>query len=330
MTTVGLAAPIHAHAAQRIIEGLPYADAMPTGHSDLVARIFFSANQIGEFEPCSCPETPLGGLAQQAGVIEQARLGELPVFWFDAGDRLFRHDFAMNSIEEAQRRRTAILMVDSGGSAGLDAHGIGRLDLGAGLPYLKKLAQRSAAPMLSANLEDDDGELLFESSVVVERGGLRIGVTSVVSADTKGDGYRAREPVAAARAMVRDLKKRGVDLVVLLSNLSADDDRKLAWGARPDVLLGSRTREIHAEGPTVGRTTIGRAGSRGRYLGDVRWYAKGRGPGPHLLVTVTPVRTDGPSHSGVARLVQETLGLLADPVLGVPPFELGDPGRPER
>ncbi len=321
--------PVAALAAQRVVEGLPLADPMPTGQSDLQARIFFSSNQVGEFEPCSCPDTPLGGLAQQTGVIDGARSRGVPVFWFDAGDRFFRHDMAMNSVEEAQRRRTAILLVDAGSRAGLDAHGVGRLDLGAGLPYLEKLALRSGAPLVSANLVDADGALLFPPSTIVERGGLRVGVTSVVAAGTSGLDYRALEPVAAARARVKELRDAGVDLVVLLSNLDSDDDKRLARGARPDLLLGSRSREIHASGPVVGKTVVARAGSRGRYLGDVRWYREGKGKGPHLVATVAPVHTRGRKHAGVDALIQETLGLLGDPVLGVPPFEPGDPDRPE-
>ena len=323
-----LSAPSSVSAASRVVEGLPFADPMPTGQSELKARILFSANQVGEFEPCSCPDTPLGGLPQQAGLVSTTRDGAVPVFWFDAGDRFFRHDMAMNSLEEGQRRRTAILLVDAAGRAGLDAHGVGRLDLGAGLSYLQKLHRRGGVPLVSANLVDDDGALLFPASTIVERGGLRVGVTSVVSADTRGLGYAAKEPVSAARAAVKGLRDAEVDLVVLLSNLSADDDKKLSFGARPDLLLGSRSREIHASGPEVGRTVVGRAGSRGRYLGDVRWYAQGRGKGPHLLATILPVLSSGPKHVGVAALVDETLGLLADPVLGIPPFEPGDPDRP--
>jgi len=321
--------PLVASSAPRIVQGLPLADPMPTGQAGLQARIFFSANQVGEFEPCSCPDTPLGGLAQQAGLVDASRAGDVPVFWFDAGDRFFKHDMAMNSLDEAQRRRSAILLVDAGGRAGLDAQGVGRMDLGAGLPYLQKLAVRSGVPLLSANLVNDDGELLFAASTIVERGGLKVGVTSVVDGATAGIGYSAKDPVATARASVKALREAGVDLVVLLSNLDSDDDKRLARGARPDLLLGSRSREIHASGPVVGRTVVGRAGSKGRYLGDVRWYRDGKGKGPHLVATVAPVPADGRRHAGVAALVEETLGLLGDPVLGVPPFEPGAPDRPE-
>jgi 2',3'-cyclic-nucleotide 2'-phosphodiesterase (5'-nucleotidase family) len=329
LLTALLLAPVSADAGQRIVQGLPLADPMPTGESDLRARIFFSSNQIGEFEPCSCPDTPLGGLAQQAGFVDAARAEEPLVFWFDAGDRFFRHNMAMSSVEEALRRRTAILMVDSASRAGIDAQGVGRLDLGAGLPYLRKLAVRSGTPLLSANLVDDDGALLFSAFTIIERGGLKVGVTSVVGSDTSGTGYRAIEPVAAAKSAIKALRESGADLVVLLSNVDSDDDKRIARMSRPDLLVGSRSRDIHASGPVVGKTVVARAGSRGRYLGDVRWYGSGRGKGPHLVATVAPVLTSGPKHAGVDRLVAETLRLLADPVLGVIPFEPGEAGRPE-
>jgi hypothetical protein len=136
-----------------------------------------------------------------------------------------------------------------------------------------------------------------------------------------GDGYTTTDPLKAARAQVDDLRERGAELVVVLSNLGMDQDRRLARASKADLVLGSHSRELTLEGVTVGRTTIGQAGSRGRYVGDARWYEGGPGRGPHLLVTAAPVVASGPRHGAVQRLVEQVLERLADPVLGVPPRE---------
>ena len=315
--------------AGRVIEGLPLADPAPSGQSGLQARLVFSSNHLGEFEPCACKDLPLGGLAQQVGVIEDLRAeSAVPLFAFDAGDRLFRFDVAAISQEEAARRLKAILQVDAGNVAGLDAAGVGSLDLGGGLPYLRKLAQRARYPMVSANLLDADGAAVFPASVVVERGGLRVGVTSVLPGGLATREWQTADPIKTARAEVAALREKGVDLVVVLSNLGLADDKKLARATKADAVLGSRSREILAEGPQVGRTVLSQAGSRGRYVGEVRWYADGKGRGPHLLATTIPVLAAGPVSGPVHALVQRTLGRLADPRLGVEPIRPDDPRHP--
>jgi len=315
--------------ANRIIEGIPFADPAPTGESALQARIVFTSNHLGEFEPCSCPDLPLGGLAQGAALVQDLRAeSTAPVFYFDAGDRLFRFDVAAISQQEAARRLKSVLMVDAGNVAGLDAAGIGGLELGAGLEYLKRLDQRARYPLVSANLTDHEGALLFPASTVVTRGDLTIGVTSVLPGGMWMDAYETTDPLKAAKAEVKALRAAGVDLVVILSNLGLGDDKKLARAAKPDLILGSRSREILNEGARAGSVSIAHAGSRGRYMGDVRWYADGTGRGPHLVPTTMPVMAEGRRHPEVSSLVQRTLTRLADPRLGVEPIYPWDPRHP--
>ena len=316
-----LLVPRVAGAADRVEQGIPVADPSPEGHQGLQARILFTSNHLGEFEPCACPDLPLGGIAQEAQLVRHIREGEPPAFWFDAGDRLFRINMAMTGTEEAERRLKAILLVDAGSVAGLDAFGIGRLDLGGGLDYLRALNRRADFPMISANLVDAEGAPVFSTSALVTRGDRVVGVTSVLPGEMSGDGYTTTDPLKAARAQVDDLRERGAELVVVLSNLGMDQDRRLARASKADLVLGSHSRELTLEGVTVGRTTIGQAGSRGRYVGDARWYEGGPGRGPHLLVTAAPVVASGPRHGAVQRLVEQVLERLADPVLGVPPRE---------
>ena len=315
--------------ANRIVEGVPFADPSPDGRSGLRARIVFTSNQLGEFEPCECKDLPLGGLAQTAGLVQDVREEtDAPVFFFDAGDRLFRFDIAAISQEEAARRLKAMLMVDAGNIGGLDAGGIGGLELGAGLDYLRKLDQRARYPLLSANLTDHEGALLFPASTLVQRGDLTLGVTSVLPGGLWTDDYETGDPLKAAKAEVKALRSAGADLVVVLSNLGLDHDKALARASRADLILGSRSREILPAGVAVGRTVISHAGSRGRYMGEVRWFADGPGKGPHLQATTVPVLAGGRAHAGVAELVQRVLLRLADPRLGVEPIYPWDPRHP--
>ncbi len=301
----------------RVVTGLPFADPAPTGQADLLARVLFTSNRMGEGDPCECPSIPLGGLAQEAALVGQLR-AEAPGFWFDSGNRLFKLDMAMTGTEEAARRLKAILMIDAGGVAGLDAMGVGRLDLGAGLAYLQTLARRAPFPLLSANLLDDQDQQIFQPSLLVTHGDRVVGVTSVLPGDASGLGFHATDPHKAARAQVALLREQGAELVVVLSNLGMDADKALARASKADLVLGSHSRELTDDGVTVGRAVLGQAGSRGKYLGEARWYARGPGKGPHVVLTTRPVYSEAPEHPDVVRLVQGTHKRLEDPVLGLP------------
>ncbi|MCP4871164.1 MAG: hypothetical protein GY898_20845 [Proteobacteria bacterium] len=318
-----------ATAAPRIEEGLPLSDPAASGESGLQARILFTSNTMGEFEPCACPDIPLGGVSQLAALVDGARGGDVPAFWFDTGNRLFKLDMAMNDIEEAERRLRAILLVDAGSVAGLDASGVGRLDLGTGVDYLRALAVRAAYPMVSANLLDEEGKPMFQTSVLLERDGRTVGVTSVLPGNLDGQGYSSSDPKKAARAEVDALRAQGAELVVVLSNLGLSEDKGLAKASRADLVLGSHSREVTTEGVRAGRTAIGQAGARGRYLGDARWYAEGKGRGPHLVVTTEPIYSEGAHHPEVDGLVASVLERLADPVLGLPPLTFESWDDPE-
>jgi len=309
-----------ASAASRVEPGLALADPAPTGQNGLMARLLFTSNRRGEFEPCTCPDVPLGGISQAVAQVAAIGRAQQPVFWVDSGDRFFRVDMALLSTDEAARRLRALLLVDAANIGGLDAMGIGRLDLGAGLEYLKKLSKRASFPMLSANLVDTEGALIFEPSILLEEGGLSVGVTSVLADDVLGDGFGALPWKKALRTEVKKLRAQGAQLVVVLSNLGEQADRKLARAAGADVILGSHGRGLTPEGERLGKTLRGEAGARGRYLGDLRWYRSGSGKGPHLVLTTLPVHSGGARSTQVDVLVEASLRRLADPVLGVPPI----------
>jgi 2',3'-cyclic-nucleotide 2'-phosphodiesterase (5'-nucleotidase family) len=324
-----LTAAVAVAGAPRIEEGLVLADPAPSGESGLQARILFTSNTMGEFEPCSCPEIPLGGLSQLTGLVTAIRGEDVPAFWLDAGNRLFKLDMAMTDIEEAERRLAAMLLVDAASVAGMDASGVGRLDLGTGVSYLRALARRASYPVISANLVDDDGRLMFPPSVLLERGGVVVGVTSVLPGGLDGPGYTTTDAKKAARIEVASLRDRGAQLVVVLSNLGLDDDRSLARASKADLVLGSHSRDLTTEGISVGRAVVGQAGARGRYLGDARWYTDGPGRGPHLVLTTTPVLAAGGRLAKVDDLIEVTLRRLADPVLGLPPLTFESWDDPE-
>lgn len=315
-------------AAAETIAARPVLDPAPTGERALRARILATTSLRGEWESCTCKDAPLGGVSQAMAVVADARHGSSPTFFFDAGDRLFDIDMALPQRLEAERRIDALLLVDAANVGGLDAAGVGPLDLVMGVEYLQKLGVRQRAPLLSANLYEPGGERLFAPHLVIERGGVRVGVTSVAPATVEGPGVVARNPMAEARAAVSALRKQQVDAVVILSTLGEDGDRALARTTGATLVIGASSREVRADGLRVGHSWLAEAGSRGRYLVDARLYAEGQGNGPHTIVTVLPVPRDGARHPQVEALVEDATRRRDDPFLGTSPVRLSTEDAP--
>ena len=172
--------------------------------------------------------------------------------------------------EEAQRRLKADLLMEAAAALGLDALGIGEGELVFGLDFLTEGAARHGLPYVSANLADPaTGELLFPPARTVEAGEVVVGVTAVTMEMRELDQVRFLEPVEAVRAAVETLRADS-DLVVVLSHLGIDADRRLAEQVDGiDLILGSHSRRYRAQPLVVGRTAILQAGSMGKQLGEL-------------------------------------------------------------
>jgi hypothetical protein len=107
---------------------------------------------------------------------------------------------------------------------GVDAVGVGDRDLRWGISYLRENARANRLPVVSANLVDKaTGKGAFPPSIIVARNGVKLGCFALISdkADLgpSRDSLIATDPAAAAKRTIADLRKRGADVVVLLSNL---------------------------------------------------------------------------------------------------------------
>jgi hypothetical protein len=174
--------------------------------------------------------------------------------------------------EIEQRRLKAQLLAEAAGAKFLafDAMTVGDGDLAFGVDFLREMAEQHGLPYVSANVRTMQGDAIFPSYLVLERGGKRIGITGLLS-ESHSLGQALVDPAIEAGAKVvralRDEEK--VDLVIVLSHLGLTEDKKLA-AAVPDIdlIFGGHSRR-HQETPAiVGDTAIFQAGSRGKNLGE--------------------------------------------------------------
>lgn len=235
------------------------------------SRLVFTGDVLGDFEPCDCSDQPFGGIAQRAFQVSERR-GEIPgLLVLDAGNLLFRSLVSAGPEAEAYRKVGAMVLVDAYSMIGVDAVNVGPHDLVAGLEYLQKLQRRAAFPFLGTNLLDpQDGTPVFTPQLVVVRGDVRVAVIGLIRGGLEGRGYSSADPVATARAAVREARADGADHVVALSSMGLRDSRRLARKVRGlDAVLvaGDRTRTDPP--PRVRGTPVIASGSRGKYLIEV-------------------------------------------------------------
>lgn len=178
---------------------------------------------------------PVGGIDVFAGYVRVLR-DRGPVVLLDAGD-MWQGTLASNLSEGAA-------VVEAYDALGYDAAALGNHEFDFGPPgdamvarepgedalgALKARAAQAHFPLLAANVFERGSDRVPEwvrPSVIVERAGVRIGVVGLATADTPQvtisanvRDLRFTDPLVAAIAEGRRLRKAGVDALVLLAHI---------------------------------------------------------------------------------------------------------------
>jgi 5'-nucleotidase len=195
--------------------------------------------------------------------------GRLTFFW-DAGD--------------AEDRRIKICSLSKGAAFQpiMNAMGYTLATVGnsVSLPYgpqaMAAVAARADFPILAANCRDGTGPLVegLRTHVVIPLpGGLSMGVIGLTA--PWGNvyeifGLHLPDFVTIARDLVGELRDQGVSLIVVLSHLGLEDDRRLA-AAVPGInlIIGSHTHDRLPQGEEEDGVLIAQAGEYGEALGRV-------------------------------------------------------------
>lgn len=167
----------------------------------------------------------------------------------------------------------AHLVMESFNITGYDAIGIGDDDLTLGKEFLLEISKKANSPFLSSNLLDEaSGNLLFQSSLIKEIHGLRVGIFSLLSpdffsgpSDPRRKGLNFRSPLETAQAMVKEIKPK-TDLIILLSHLGYAKDIELAQTVQGiHIIVGSHNGINLIYPPVIKNVVILQTASRGMF-----------------------------------------------------------------
>lgn len=235
-----------------------------------------------EPSPATAARNPdMGGYARRMGLIAQIRAEEPNVLLLDAGDYWQGtpyFNFFNGRVE-----------VDAMNRMGYDAATLGNHEFDNGLDTLAAVLRGARFPVVSSNYVFDHAAManLVKPYVILERGGLRIGILAV-NVNPEGlimqanyQGMQWLDPVGVANETADYLKRqRGCDLVICLSHLGADEakfepnDFSLVRRSRNiDVVIGGHSHQLIADTTETnldGRAVIiAQTGKSGFYLGRI-------------------------------------------------------------
>ena len=192
----------------------------------------------------------------------------------DAGDLLFkRYSGAIPEAEVKAATQKAHLMVEGFNLTGCDVFGIGDDDLNLGKEFLVEMSKKANFPFICSNLLDgESGKPLFETSLVKEFKGVRIGIFALLSpdlfqgpSDPRTKGLRFQKPVEVAQSMVKELQAKA-DLILLLSHLGYQADMALAQAVSGiHLMVGGHTGINLLFPPVVKNTVLLQSNPKGMY-----------------------------------------------------------------
>ena len=221
------------------------------------------------------PRPMIGGFSRLQSLVDSIRNVENPVILLDAGDVMTGNPITDRVFKGAEGGALFEMM----NLMRYTAWAPGNHDLDISQRNLLGLTKIANFPTLSANLVNDSGEFPVGNRpyVVIERGGLRIGIIGVISEQLYGlvnqgnlTGLRVLPIEKTLRKYARELDGR-TDLLIALTHQGAVEDSLLALRAPGvDIIIGGHSHTRLSRPWRVNGVLIAQAGSNTEYLGYLR------------------------------------------------------------
>lgn len=252
-------------------------DAPVRGPGPYSVTIFHTNDAHGGFVPEPAQwrddKAPVGGIVALAAHLARERRDGPPSLLLDAGDFMTGNilcDLEVDGIVGGAWQ-------DLRNFAGYDAGVVGNHEFDQGCDNALALARRANYPIIAADILDGRGEpLLRPGPLVIERGGVRVGVIGVscaglfeVTSPARTGGLSLRDQERVVREQLADLLPR-TDLQVLISHSGAQADVALAEklaGSGLDVIVGGHSHTRLKEPKLAGGILVVQAGSGLKNLG---------------------------------------------------------------
>jgi hypothetical protein len=241
-------------------------------------HLYFTCDTSGRIEPCGCFAGQMGGLTRITTVLKSAPAHSLIL---EVGDAIA----GVDDYHIMQYRH----LLRAFAHAGYAAVNLGGREARLPAHVLRELASNSPVPLLSANVLDAATHRpLVQPWLIVEKGGLRIGVTGVVDPSRLGG---VSDPALELGGMAESLRavlpemKAKADVLVCLAFTDENGLEALAKDFyEVAVFLGGDVRQPSSGVAHVNQSHTFSTTNQGRALGELHGVVV---PGNPTLTQVT-------------------------------------------
>jgi 5'-nucleotidase len=258
-----------------------------------------------------------GGLARVATLKQRISAAGRTPFMMLAGD------FLSSSVESTVFKGEQ--MIATLNAAGLDMATLGNHEFDFGIDVLlQRMAEARWQWVISNVVDTATGKPIGGAAPYVVRtfGSLKVGFIGLcLAAGTvtldKLTRVRLIDPLEAAATYLPALKNERVDLIVALTHLTFDEDRRLAERF-PEIDLIVGGHEHFPITATENRTLISKAGSDAKFVAriDLNRRASGTVERFYELIPITAAITDDPRTAAVVDSYMSRMGAELDVVVG--------------
>ena len=121
------------------------------------------------------------------------------------------------------------------------------------MPFLERIKSPVVSCNINATQEPEFAET-FNSSIILERSGRKIGIVGVTTTAPSGWGKAIVLPeVENVRREVNKLAEQGINIIIVLSHAGLDVDHEIAkYGGPIDLIVGGHTHSFLFSGKPVG------------------------------------------------------------------------------
>jgi len=253
--------------------------------SETVTLRFLHTNDIhAQLTPRTVDGVKSGGMAYLASQVKQERAGmEDRTFLVDSGDCLSGSNVSALLGGEP--------MVKIMNTMGYDYVILGNHDFDFKYEGLANSLNQASFQTLVTNVFDDKTSELFRSNPrgcasvgIREIDGVKVGILGFSTNDTYLTQDRStlrdlhiEDPVEKAQRVIQFLKMQGADVIVGISHLGLEEDKKLAEEVSGlDIIFSGHSHDATAEAVKAGNTLIVQEGCQGSHLGamDISYNRK--------------------------------------------------------
>jgi len=244
-------------------------------------RLYVMSSVAGALEPCGCVKDMLGGTDHAAAYIAAQASAAPNQLVVGAGPMLFMNA-RPDPARDAQAAFKADALADAYKTLHVTAWAPGANDWLLGSSTLEKLAERSGATLLGANLKG----ISAVHTKIVEIAGIKVGLAGISVPLVSGQapsGVEVADAAASAKSALTELQAAGAQLDILLAAMPRGQALRLLE-AQPGfevAVLGKPFDEGEANDPPlsptlVGKTLVVETPNHLQALGVVDLYVRGQ------------------------------------------------------